>query len=243
MIHPERLLSRVLKARHFPTGDVFSATLDSRPSFTWRSIIAAHDLFRAGCRWRVGTGSAIRVWRDPWLPRPRSFRPITRALESFRVVKMMYCTHWFFVLSLDSWMVRSLGFSCACVGLSGGAEMDWSCKASASTPRQELGVGVIARNAVGECLVWLSKHLLHQGDDGLAEVLAAREAVLLALRKNWHSVIFEGDCASIIRKILCPGCDYSFVGPIISDIRSLSAVLGCVLFNLSSGLVILQHIL
>ncbi|KAK4405759.1 putative mitochondrial protein [Sesamum angolense] len=42
MIHPERLLSRVLKARHFPTGDVFSATLGSRPSFTWRSIIA-HD--------------------------------------------------------------------------------------------------------------------------------------------------------------------------------------------------------
>ncbi|KAL0435722.1 UNVERIFIED_CONTAM: putative mitochondrial protein [Sesamum radiatum] len=78
-IHPDKLISQVLKAKYFPNGDVFSATLGSRPSFTWRSILAAQYLFRAGCRWRVGSGSRIRVWFDPWLPRPRSFRPITPA--------------------------------------------------------------------------------------------------------------------------------------------------------------------
>ncbi|KAL0432445.1 UNVERIFIED_CONTAM: putative mitochondrial protein [Sesamum latifolium] len=79
MLHPESLLSRILKARYFPTGDVFTATLGSRPSFTWRSIMAAHALFRAGCRWHVGSGTSIRVWADPWLPRPRTFWPITPA--------------------------------------------------------------------------------------------------------------------------------------------------------------------
>ncbi|KAL0397570.1 UNVERIFIED_CONTAM: putative mitochondrial protein [Sesamum calycinum] len=79
MMFPERLLNKVLKARYFPNGDIFTATLGSRPSYTWRSIMAAFDLFRAGCRWRVGTGAAIRVWADPWLPRPTSFRPITPA--------------------------------------------------------------------------------------------------------------------------------------------------------------------
>ncbi|KAK4387746.1 putative mitochondrial protein [Sesamum angolense] len=49
LLYLESLLSRVLKARYFPTGDVFSATLGSRPSFTWRSIMAAQPLFRAGC--------------------------------------------------------------------------------------------------------------------------------------------------------------------------------------------------
>ncbi|KAK4385468.1 hypothetical protein Sango_2670800 [Sesamum angolense] len=52
MIHPERLLSRVLKAQYFPSGDVLTAALGYRPSLTWRSIMEAHDLFHTGCRWR-----------------------------------------------------------------------------------------------------------------------------------------------------------------------------------------------
>ncbi|KAL0412615.1 UNVERIFIED_CONTAM: putative mitochondrial protein [Sesamum radiatum] len=75
--YPDRLLSRVLKARYFPNGDIFSATAGRRPSFTWRGLMAAHSLFLAGCRRRVGSGELIHAWLDPWLPRPRTFRPIT----------------------------------------------------------------------------------------------------------------------------------------------------------------------
>ncbi|KAL0461832.1 UNVERIFIED_CONTAM: hypothetical protein Slati_0070800 [Sesamum latifolium] len=77
MRYPDRLLSRVLKARYFPNGDIFSATAGRRPSFTWRSLMAAHSLFHAGCRRRVGSGELIHAWSDSWLPRPRTFRPIT----------------------------------------------------------------------------------------------------------------------------------------------------------------------
>ncbi|KAL0365728.1 UNVERIFIED_CONTAM: putative mitochondrial protein [Sesamum angustifolium] len=62
---PNKLLSRVLRARYFPSGDILTAALRTRPSFTWRSLIAAQYLFRAGCRWRVGLGLQIRVWKDP----------------------------------------------------------------------------------------------------------------------------------------------------------------------------------
>ncbi|KAL0297737.1 UNVERIFIED_CONTAM: hypothetical protein Sradi_6825800 [Sesamum radiatum] len=75
----EILLSRVLKAKYFPTRDIFSVTLGRRPSFTWRSVMAAHNLFCAGYCWTVGSGEHIRVWSYPWFPRSRSFRPITRA--------------------------------------------------------------------------------------------------------------------------------------------------------------------
>ncbi|KAL0411938.1 UNVERIFIED_CONTAM: hypothetical protein Slati_3783500 [Sesamum latifolium] len=51
--------------------------LEPGPRFAWRSILAAQYLFRAGCRWRVGSGASISVWTDPWIPRPHSFRPIT----------------------------------------------------------------------------------------------------------------------------------------------------------------------
>ncbi|KAL0327085.1 UNVERIFIED_CONTAM: hypothetical protein Sangu_1786500 [Sesamum angustifolium] len=51
--HPNRLLSRVLRAHYFPNSDIFSASSGWRPSFTWRSLMAAQSLFRAECRWRV----------------------------------------------------------------------------------------------------------------------------------------------------------------------------------------------
>ncbi|KAL0295205.1 UNVERIFIED_CONTAM: LINE-1 retrotransposable element O protein [Sesamum radiatum] len=76
---PERLLSLVLRAKYFPHGDIFSATLSSCPSFTWRSLMAAHELFRAGCRWRIGSGSDLSPWAVPWLPRALSFKSITPA--------------------------------------------------------------------------------------------------------------------------------------------------------------------
>ncbi|KAL0423184.1 UNVERIFIED_CONTAM: hypothetical protein Sradi_0853200 [Sesamum radiatum] len=86
---------------------------------------------------------------------------------------------------------------------------------------QELGIGVVVCGASGECLDWLSKRIDRMGSGELAEALAACEAVLLALRKNWQLVIFEGDCATLIHKILSLSANYSVVGPITLDIWSL----------------------
>ncbi|KAL2241004.1 UNVERIFIED_CONTAM: hypothetical protein Sindi_0741600 [Sesamum indicum] len=59
----ERILSCVLKAQYFPNNDIFSATLGHHPSFTWRSLMSAQELFWAGFRWRVGFGcDDIMVW-------------------------------------------------------------------------------------------------------------------------------------------------------------------------------------
>ncbi|KAL0303974.1 UNVERIFIED_CONTAM: hypothetical protein Sradi_6265500 [Sesamum radiatum] len=75
----DKPLSQVLRALYYPSGDIFSVRLGFRPSFTWRSISSALPLFRAGCRWRVGSGSSICLLEDTWLPRPVSFKPITPA--------------------------------------------------------------------------------------------------------------------------------------------------------------------
>ncbi|KAL0413245.1 UNVERIFIED_CONTAM: putative mitochondrial protein [Sesamum radiatum] len=40
--HPNRLLSKVLKARYFPNGSILDATTGRRPSYTWRSLMSAH---------------------------------------------------------------------------------------------------------------------------------------------------------------------------------------------------------
>ncbi|KAL0318628.1 UNVERIFIED_CONTAM: putative mitochondrial protein [Sesamum angustifolium] len=77
---PYSLVSRVLKAKYFPHTHLFDAQLGTRPSFTWRSIFMALPLLHSGCRWRIGTGQSVSVWKDPWLPRAPSFRVITPPL-------------------------------------------------------------------------------------------------------------------------------------------------------------------
>ncbi|KAL0357696.1 UNVERIFIED_CONTAM: putative mitochondrial protein [Sesamum calycinum] len=59
LTRPESLVYQVLKAKNFPHSHLFDATLGSRPSYTWRSIFTAMNLFCSGCRWRIGTGHRL----------------------------------------------------------------------------------------------------------------------------------------------------------------------------------------
>ncbi|KAL0430488.1 UNVERIFIED_CONTAM: putative mitochondrial protein [Sesamum radiatum] len=79
---PDSLVCIVLKVKYFPQSHLFDAKLGSRPSYTWQSIFASMDLFRSGCRWRIGSGRSVNIWTDPWLPRTPSFRVITPRLPN-----------------------------------------------------------------------------------------------------------------------------------------------------------------
>ena len=49
-------------------------------------------LLEEGIHWKVGWGIEIRVWGNPWLPMPHSFKPITRNLfleNNFRVANLI----------------------------------------------------------------------------------------------------------------------------------------------------------
>ncbi|KAL0340217.1 UNVERIFIED_CONTAM: hypothetical protein Sradi_4538500 [Sesamum radiatum] len=61
------------------------------------------------------------------------------------------------------------------------------------------------------------------GNAETAETMAAREAILLALRHGWSSIIIEGDCYTLIQKLRSLDRDLSVVGPIVMDIRELAA--------------------
>ncbi|KAL0443984.1 UNVERIFIED_CONTAM: hypothetical protein Slati_2121100 [Sesamum latifolium] len=74
--------------RIFPHGDIFTAKLGYCPSFTWRSLLTAQPLLLSGCRWRVGSSNSIRIWDDPWIPRPRSCKPITPPPMSPEILKV-----------------------------------------------------------------------------------------------------------------------------------------------------------
>ncbi|GLT53960.1 hypothetical protein SLA2020_271940 [Shorea laevis] len=56
------------KTKYYPQQDFMSATLGSRPSYAWRSILNSRSLLKEGLAWRVGDGKSIRIWGDKWIP-------------------------------------------------------------------------------------------------------------------------------------------------------------------------------
>ena len=70
---PNSLFARVFKGRYYRNASPLEPIRSYSPSYGWRSIVSTRSLVSKGLIKRVGTGSSISVWNDPWLPttRPR----------------------------------------------------------------------------------------------------------------------------------------------------------------------------
>lgn len=75
--NPNSLCARVLSAKYYPNGDILSAGPNKGSSYTCQSIVSGIQTFKRGCIWRVGTGSKIDIWQDPWIPTSENRRVIT----------------------------------------------------------------------------------------------------------------------------------------------------------------------
>jgi hypothetical protein len=78
LTQPESLCARVLKAKYYPRGQLQDTVFPRGASSSWQAIQHGLELLKKGLIWRIGNGQSIRIWRDPWIPRPHSFRPISK---------------------------------------------------------------------------------------------------------------------------------------------------------------------
>jgi hypothetical protein len=74
---PESLCARLLQAKYFPNGNLLDTVFTGNSSAVWKGIEYGLELLKKGVIWRVGNGRKIRAWRDPWIPKGPTFRPIT----------------------------------------------------------------------------------------------------------------------------------------------------------------------
>jgi hypothetical protein len=74
---PNSLCARVLKAKYYPNGNLEDTVFSGNASSTWQAISHGLDLLKKGLIWRVGNGQSIRIWRDPWIPRPYSYKLVS----------------------------------------------------------------------------------------------------------------------------------------------------------------------
>jgi hypothetical protein len=68
----ESLVARIMKAKYYPNSNFLDAEIGRNPSYAWRSIWNSKNLLKEGLIWRVGDGTQIKIWEDPWIPQPRA---------------------------------------------------------------------------------------------------------------------------------------------------------------------------
>ena len=69
-----RLLSRlnslvacIFKAKYYRNGFILSAQIGHNLSYVWRSLVTTQKLLAAGARRRIGSGSTVKIYSEPWL--------------------------------------------------------------------------------------------------------------------------------------------------------------------------------
>lgn len=64
----DALVSKVLKARYYRHSNFLDAKIGTRPSFTWRSILAGRDVLLLGMKKRICDGNSTRIQESNWIP-------------------------------------------------------------------------------------------------------------------------------------------------------------------------------
>lgn len=81
--NPNALLSRILKGKYFPEGDILTCEASSAISHGWRSVLVGRNLLVQNLGWVIGSGRNINIWNDPWLDHTKQKRPMGPAPEAF----------------------------------------------------------------------------------------------------------------------------------------------------------------
>ncbi|KAK4428284.1 hypothetical protein Salat_1128000 [Sesamum alatum] len=80
------------------------------------------------------------------------------------------------------------------------------------------GLGIISRDFVGQCIAWRTTFHPDVRDPEHGEALAARSTMELCVDFGWPKCVVEGDCMSVIQKIVAPLYDMSSTSPVVRDI-------------------------
>lgn len=95
LIKPESLVSKMFKARYFPSTNFLDSGLGNNPSFVWRSVWEANELVKAGARWLIGSGHHIDIINQPWLLKEQNpcVTTISPTLQQNKVAGLMLMEH------------------------------------------------------------------------------------------------------------------------------------------------------
>ncbi|KAL6130623.1 hypothetical protein ACLB2K_069002 [Fragaria x ananassa] len=213
---PSSLLGRLYKARYFPNSDFWSAPIPSSSSASWKGIFEAHDLLVNNSRWQIGDGSSVHAWEDPWLPRGRHFRPLSR--RSMRLSMLTWKPKLVSRRFLKTWTPPPNGW--LKTNLDG-----------AFNPITRIGgVGVIVRDSNVVVVGGLCFRVSNGTSAEIVEAFAGRAASEMA-NEYGYSIVFESDCLKLVKAVSDVGDDDSSFGQVVADVKQELSSLPCLFFS------------
>ncbi|KAF5468064.1 hypothetical protein F2P56_012246 [Juglans regia] len=75
---------------------MFEAGLGNNPIYAWRGIWEAKKWLKVGCKWRIGDGKFVKIWKDHWIPGQETLCTESEELrEDETVDQLLNCqTRW-----------------------------------------------------------------------------------------------------------------------------------------------------
>ncbi|XP_058783747.1 uncharacterized protein LOC131658475 [Vicia villosa] len=67
MTNPDKLVTKLFKARYFPNRVFMDSGIGHNPSYVWRSLWSSKFVIRSGHKGSIGSGDNIPVWGQNWL--------------------------------------------------------------------------------------------------------------------------------------------------------------------------------
>nr|XP_023887422.1 uncharacterized protein LOC111999529 [Quercus suber] len=86
------IISRIYKAKYFPSSDFLNSKLGCNLSYAWRSIHSSIEVIKNGTRWCVGNGKMINIWEDRWMLTPSTYKvisPLPHHFDDFSMVSAL----------------------------------------------------------------------------------------------------------------------------------------------------------
>jgi ribonuclease HI len=107
-----------------------------------------------------------------------------------------------------------------------------------------MGVGVVIRNHLGQVLAASRRFVDHVNNPELAEAIAMRHALIFAEEMGFQKIIVASDCANLISKVKNQEHDRSYIGVIVSDIKSRAPkFISCCFTHVSRSCNVAAHVL
>nr|XP_023900880.1 uncharacterized protein LOC112012720 [Quercus suber] len=95
----------------------------------------------------------------------------------------------------------------------------------------EVGIGIIIRNEIGEVMATLSKKNAQPHSVEILEILAARRAIQFTVELGFHHATFEGDVEGVIKALSLGSFPITTTGHLVKDCKSIAGSLRAYSFS------------
>ncbi|KAL8126997.1 hypothetical protein AgCh_014061 [Apium graveolens] len=242
------LVSRVYKARYFPTVNFLEAKIGHNPSYIWRSILEAKELVASGIRWKRSLDEEILMdlftERDQECIKKIKIGEYGERDELYWNQEIHGCysnkknTRLYVIVAnakqyLEQWRYAQskVSYSLFPQAVEGDGGDSWvrpqglaikvSVDATIFREFNASGIGLVARDSKGEMIMARTVSVNEVLDPNMVEIMAIKEALSWTKNTTWQNTTVQSDCLVAVQAVRSKVPMISPFGLIVEECRKM----------------------